>query len=103
MKPILKKENEDVILTSNITTKHIVVGFNLKNDPVILTTEKYGIEEYKLTLMNEGFTRNNGYGYGKFKSIEELVEHYVEKGWKLEVFYEDDWKKALQWLIDNVE
>ena len=101
MKPILKKENKDVILTSNITTKHIVVGFNLKNNPVILTTEKYNIEKYKLTLINEGFTRNNG--YGNFKSIQELVEYYVEKGWKLEVFYEDDWKKALQWLIDNAE
>lgn len=101
MKPILEKENKDVILTSKITTKHIVVGFNLKNNPVILTTEKYGIEKYKLTLMNEGFTRNNG--YGSFESIKEIVEYYVERGWRLEVFHEDDWKKALQWLIDNVE
>ena len=101
MKPILKKDNKDVILTSNITTKHIVVGFDLDDDPVILTNERYGIEEYKLTLMNKGFTRNNG--YVTFESIKELVENYVEKGWKLEVFHENDWKKALQWLIDNAE
>lgn len=103
MKPILKRENKDVILTSKITSIHIVVGLNLDNNPVILTTERYGIEKYKLTLMNKGFTLNNGYGYGSFKSIQKIVEYYVEKGWKLEVFHEDDWKKALQWLIDNAE
>lgn len=101
MKPILKKENEDVILTSKITTKHIVVGLDSYNNPVILTTEKYGIEKYKLTLMNEGFTRNNG--YGEFESIQKLVKFYIREGWKLEVFHEDDWKKALQWLINNAE
>ena len=101
MKPILKKENKDFILTSKITTKYIVVGFNLKNNPVILTNEKYGIEKYKLTLVNSGFTRNNG--YGTFESIQELVEYFLDLGWKLEVFHEKDWKKALQWLIDNAE
>ena len=101
MKPILKKENIDVILTNKITNKHIVVGFNLKNNPVILTNEKYGIEKYKLILMNNGFTRNNG--YGEFESIKELVEYYLDSGWKKEVLHEKDWKKALQWLIDNAE
>ena len=101
MKPILKRENIDVILTSKINIRHIVVGLNLANSPVILTTEKYGVEKYKLTLMNRGFTLNKG--YDEFESIEELVEYYVEKGWNLEVFHEDDWKKALQWLIDNAD
>lgn len=103
MKPVFEKTDNDrnVILTSKITTKHLVVGFNLKNNPVILTNERYGREKYKLTLMNNGFTRNNG--YGEFESIRELVEHYMNSGWKLEVFHEKDWKKALQWLIDNAE
>lgn len=101
MKPILKNENEDIILTSKITSSHIVVGLNLNNLPVILTNENYHIEKYKLTLVNNGFTRNNG--YGAFESIRELVEYYIALGWKLEVFHEKDWKKALQWLIDNVE
>ena len=103
MKPILKKENKDVILTSEITSSHIVVGLriNLNNYPVILTKENYDTENYKLTLFNVGFTRNNG--YGSFESIQELVEYYLESGWRLEVFHEKDWKQALQWLIDNAE
>lgn len=101
MKPILKKEDKDIILTDKITGSHIVVGLNLYNRPVILTNKDYGTEDYKFTLFNSGFTRNNG--YGAFKSIQELVEFYMKLGWKLEVFHEKDWKKALQWLIDNAE
>lgn len=101
MKPILKKENKDVILTNKITSSHIVVGLNLDNNPVILTNENYNTKNYKFTLFNSGFTRNNG--YGTFESIQELVEYYIETGWELEVFHEKDWKKALQWLIDNAK
>ena len=101
MKPILKKEDKDIILTNKITSSHIVVGLDLNNNPVILTNENYNTKNYKLTLFNSGFTRNNG--YGAFESIQELVEYYIETGWKLEVFHQKDWKKALQWLIDNAE
>ena len=101
MKPILKKENKDVILTNKITKSHIVVGLDLSKYPVILTNKDYDTEDYKFTLFSSGFTRSNG--YGKFESIKELVEYYMKSGWKLEVFHEKDWKKALQWLIDNVE
>ena len=101
MKPILKKENKNVILTNEITKSHIVVGLDLYKRPVILTNKEYDTEDYKLTLFNSGFTRSNG--YGKFESIQELVEFYMDSGWELEVFHEKDWKKALQWLIDNAE
>ena len=101
MKPVLKKKNENVILINKITINHIIVGLDLNNDPVILTNENYNIEKYKLTLLNREFTQNNG--YGNFKSIKKLVEFYMNSGWKLEVFHQKDWKKALQWLIDNVE
>ena len=101
MKPILEKQNKDVILTNKITNKHIVVGTDLYNNPVILTNENYDTKNYKLTLFNSGFTRNNG--YGNFESIQELVEYYLELGWKLEIFHQKDWKKALQCLIDNAE
>ena len=101
MKPILKKESKDVILTSKITKSHIVVGIDSHKHPVILTNKDYDTEDYKFTLFNDGFTRSNG--YAKFESIQELVEYYMNSGWKLEVFHEKDWKKALQWLIDNAE
>ena len=101
MKPILKKGNKDVILTNKITKSHIVVGIDLYKHPVILTNKDYDTEDYKLTLFNSGFTQNNG--YGKFESIQELVEYYMDSGWKLEVFHQKDWKKALQWLINNAE
>ena len=101
MKPILKKESKDVILTNKITESHIVVGLDLYKHPVILTNKDYDTEDYKFTLFNSGFTRINS--YGKFESIRELVEYYMNLDWKLEVFHEKDWKKALQWLIDNAE
>ena len=101
MKPILKKENKDVILTNKITKSHIVVGLDLYKHPVILTNKDYDTEDYKFTLFNSEFTRNNG--YGNFESIRELVEYYMNLDWKLEVFHEKNWKKALQWLIDNAE
>ena len=99
MKPILKKEDKNVILTNKITNKHIVVGIDLYKHPVILTNGNYNTKNYKLTLFNNGFTRNNGYGV--FESIQELVEYYLDSGWNIEVFHEKDWKEALQWLIDN--
>ena len=102
MKPILKEEKEDFILTNKITSNYIVVGLDLdNNNPVILTKESYNIENYKFTLINNGFTRNNG--FRNFESIQKLVEYYVKEGCRLEVFHEKDWKKALQWLIDNAE
>ena len=101
MKPILKKEDKDVILTNKITNSHIVVGIDLHKHPVILTNKDYGTKDYKFTLFSSGFTRNNG--YGKFESIKEIVEYYMNSDWKLEVFHEKNWKQALQWLIDNAK
>ena len=37
----------------------------------------------------------------QFIPYEQAVENRI--GCKLEVFKESDWKKALQWLIDNAE
>ena len=36
MKPIIEKENQDTILTSEITNQHIVVGIH-HGKPIILT------------------------------------------------------------------
>lgn len=44
---------------------------------------------------------NDGNGIGNFDSAKQAVENKIDC--KLEVFQESDWKKALQWLIDNAE
>ena len=49
MKPIIEKENQDTILTSEITNNHIVVG--IKNGkPIILTNSGLNEVNYKFAL-----------------------------------------------------
>lgn len=96
MKPIIEKENQDTILTSEITNQHIVVGF-IKNIPRILVRENYSRGSFYFRNLTSDFT--NGNGIGNFNSAKQAVENKIDC--KLEVFNEKDWKKALQWLIDN--
>ena len=101
MKPIIEKENQDTILTSEITGKHIVVGYSNTKAPMILTREKFREGTFSFRLLNNVFT--NGYGYSDFDTIEEATNDQINENSKIEVFEEKDWKKALQWLIDNAE
>ena len=101
MKPIIEKENQDTILTSEITGKHIVVGYSETKVPMILTREKFRGGTFSFRLLNDVFT--NGNGYDDFDTIEEATNNQINKNAKIEVFNEKDWKKALQWLIDNAE
>ena len=101
MKPIIEKQAEETILTSEITNEHIVVGFRFKK-PVILINKILGDISYNFICLDNGFTRRNGYG-AENKSIKYAVEKQLKYGEKTEVFHENDWKKALQWLIDNAE
>ena len=95
MKPIIT-ENQDTILTSEITNNHIVVGF-IKDIPIILVRENYDDGSFYFRILTSEFT--NGNGIGDFNSAKQAVESKIES--KIEVFKEEDWKKALQWLIDN--
>ena len=98
MKPIIEKENQDTILTSEITNEHIVVGI-IKDAPRILVRENYCRGSFYFRNLISEFTGGNG--IGNFDSAKQAVENKIDC--KLEVFKESDWKKALQWLIDNAE
>ena len=101
MKPIIEKENQDTILTSEITGEHIVVGYSNTKAPMILTRKQFREGTFSFRLLNDVFT--NGNGYYDFDTIEEATNDRIDENSKIEVFEEKDWKKALQWLIDNAE
>ena len=101
MKPIIEKENQDTILTSEITNQHIVVGIH-HGKPIILTNSDLKQVNYRFALLDSNFTNRNCYG-SNGASIKIAIDKIITYGGnvKLEVFEEKDWKKALQWLIDN--
>ena len=103
MKPIIEKENQDTILTSEITNNHIVVGIH-HGKPMILTNSGLNQVNYRFALLDLKFTNRNSYGTNG-ESIKTAIDKMIIYGGnvKLEVFNEKDWKKALQWLIDNAE
>ena len=103
MKPIIEKENQDTILTSEITNNHIVVGIH-HGKPMILTNSGLNQVNYRFALLDSKFTNRNSYGTNG-ESIKTAIDKMIIYGGnvKLEVFNEKDWKKALQWLIDNAE
>jgi hypothetical protein len=104
MTPIISREQQDTILTSEITEQHLVVVF-YDSHPCILTKgffqEKENID---LLSFQDYFTLGNGFRVDG-KNIKEKVELLLEDSecQKIAVFHESDWKKALQWLIDNAK
>ena len=100
MKPIIKEETKEIILTSKITKYHIVVGIRGKS-PVILSKSDYDRGKYCFVCLDSEFTEQNC--YPKFDTIKGAVEQQMELGEGTEVFEEENWKAALQWLIDNVD
>ena len=98
MKPI-SKNKENTIFIEDISSKHIVVGITSYGSPVILTNSMYEGGDYRFTCINDQFSERNSYNSNS--SIQELVERYLENGWNIEVFHEDNWKEALKWLINN--
>ena len=100
MKPIIKEETKEIILTSKITKYHIVVGIRGKS-PVILSKSDYDGGKYCFVCLDSEFTEQNC--YPKFDTIKGAVEQQMELGEGTEVFEEENWKAALQWLIDNVD
>lgn len=100
MKPIIKKEQQDTILTSEITRNHIVVCADTKHG-YILTRDcdadgKYYYRNVGLSMIEAERTPT------EYISIEKSVNWMMaHDDVKIEVFNKSDWKLALQWLIDN--
>lgn len=100
MKIILEKETQEVIEISKINPKtHIIVGI-MYNDPFIMTRPDYETGKYEFRVMNHEFT--NGNGTGGRNDFQELISIHLNRG-KIEAFHQDNWKGALQWLIDNCD
>lgn len=97
MKPIIKREHEKTISTSEITENHIVVTI-INNLPYIyckgIHNEHKGFSSFYYNLNDEGYEHNND-------SLEIKIESMMNRTDKIEVFHKDNWKDALKWLIDN--
>ena len=104
MKPIIKNEDKDVILTSEITENHIVVGI-IQSRPTILYCRDYANLETSsfLCLDKETIIGNSFSNDGYTESIKSVIDFRIKQGQRIEVFHENDWKKALEWLIKNAE
>lgn len=99
MIPILDNKKEDTILINKITRAHIVVGFR-QDGPVFATLGVYEKQNTaKLYCISQRLSDGNA--FFPFTSIYDLVKNMVNKGEKVAVFHENDWKDALKWLIDN--
>ena len=103
IKTIIKEENQDTILTKDITEQHIVVAV-VNKFPCFLTKSYFEPDEgLSFQQLNFGENKGNGYSYSSDEYTSRLVVEHVLKNItdKVAVFKQDDWKQALQWLIDN--
>lgn len=109
MKILLEKEKSSTtILLKDITENHLVVGV-IGGNPCILGK---GFHEHmdKLSFLmlygkyNDSIiTIGNGYSPVRFigNYLHYIIEKHIKDGNIAEAFESKDWRKALQWLIDN--
>ena len=101
MKPIIEKENQKTILTSKINKKHIVVRI-IGGKPAILYCKRFDdLSTLSFLCLHYETTIGNKFTHYECNSVKEIVEYGLSYDYKIEVFHQKDWKKALQWLIDN--
>lgn len=96
------------IFVSDITHQHLVVAI-IHNEPCILFRTDIDNGKYSFGILNGKInnmliTGGNGYDIsGNHKNLSEFIKKTFETfpNTKMEVFKQGDWKKALQWLINN--
>lgn len=100
---IVKENTENLISLDKVGKDHLVV-FIADGKPHIFTTQGYDIDMdadlYTPVCLSFGGVPLAEYIFCEY-SLKSAIE-YIED-FKLEVFESKDWKKALQWLIDNSE
>ncbi len=108
MRPVLNKQESNTILVEDITYQHLIVGV-ISNHPCILS-KGFGDGGKRLNFgmldganTEEGtFTYGNGFDFSSDEDTPtKMVKRAIMNGGEVEVFHPKDWKKALQWLIDN--
>lgn len=104
MKIILNNESKDTINIDEITENYLIVSI-YQGEPCILS-KGYDEKPKQFTFfsISNNFTIGNGYNFtSKEDTIQKMIVDALSLGYKVEAFHESDWKKALQWLIDNAE
>ena len=105
MKPIIKQEQQDTILTSDITDSHLVVAV-INGQPRILgrgwMQSGESLTFFALKGSMECITTGNGIPYSDDENTpQKMVEYTLTHNNPVAVFPQSDWKAALKWLIDN--
>lgn len=102
MKIIMGKQNNDAINVSEITEEHIVVAIISGKPTILIAQTIYNRDKFFLSISSQVLL-SNGYYNIEESSIESIIEFHLNNGAKIECFHQDEWREALQWLIDNAE
>ena len=109
MKPVLNTKNE--IYVSDIDEKEHIVVAVIYNCPCMLGR---GYDETRDNLnffllgsnneFNHTITTGNGYNFTHTEdTVQKIVIKAISMGHKVEVFNKQDWRDALNWLMDNTD
>ena len=91
-------KNRPSIKIEDLTQEHIIVATDDDSNPMMFTLGEYEVESTSVFLViNKDLTIGNCYSYEK--NLNQFLVN--RKGWTFQAFHQDDWKEALQWLIEN--
>lgn len=97
MKLIFTNQEEETITIDRVDpTEHIIVALR-NGEPFIVTRLGYELGNFKAICLSDEFL--NGNGYSEKPTLEQVLDS--DKFEEIQVFENKDWRKALQWLIDN--
>ena len=108
MKIITEKHSTETIHISEVNAKYHIVVAILSGKPTILG-KGYNEPNKALSFLllgggnyDQTITTGNGYNYSdEDNNVEKMILKAIDRGNKVEVFRKQDWKNALQWLMDN--
>ena len=100
MEIITNTELYKTIRLEDITDDHIIVMVR-NNKPYILSRDNFGAGSFKFLSISTQLSDGNNIEHLRLTKKELLLNYIDDKYSKIEAFYQDDWKEALKWLIDN--
>jgi hypothetical protein len=110
MEPVKQMPEDKYIKTSDIRWDHVCVA--IINDRPTILGKGYNEDSSELTFRFIGGsigtsstgTNGNGFDFGPNNNTPQLmVEHALYLGYKVAVFEHNQWREALQWLMDNTK
>lgn len=111
MKIVFNQEQGTYIPFAEINNSHIVVAVIFRNgnalkEPCILSKDQYGYDNnFSFKTLRSAFTKGNNFNFSPKDRctpqtmISAVLNAYPDS--KIEVFEQCEWRKALQWLINN--